>query len=107
MPASHDYGSRESKPLSSLRTLHAGLLPAVRLSASMARHWPSGITASARQQWVLAVIPAVPLAGMRLAPRTGGFRKLLLLGLGQAAEQLPGLGFELTDEREVTLGVPV
>jgi hypothetical protein len=43
----------------------------------------------------------------RLAPRTGGFWKLLLLGLGQAAEQLPRLGFELTDEREVTLGVPV
>ena len=42
-----------------------------------------------------------------LAPRTGGFWKLLLLGLGQAAEQLPRLGFELTDEREVTLGVPV
>jgi hypothetical protein len=30
-----------------------------------------------------------------------------LLGLSQAAEQLPRLGFELTDEREVTLGVPV
>jgi hypothetical protein len=31
----------------------------------------------------------------------------LLALLGQAAEQLPRLGFELTDEREVTLGVPV
>jgi len=48
-----------------------------------------------------------PGPGCRLAPRTGGFWKLLLLGLSQAAEQLPRLGFELTDEREVTLGVPV
>ncbi len=45
---------------------HADLLPAVRLSASIARHRLSGITASARQPWTLAVIPAVPLAGRRL-----------------------------------------
>jgi hypothetical protein len=57
--------------------------------------------------WVIGFADLLPRIRRGVAAVTGGFCKLSLVRLDQLAEQLPRFGFELTDEGEVSFGVPV